>query len=335
VSHVRVTLGTWIGALLIAIAAVLMAAAPAFAAEIEIAVGAPERVSVGQDVEIKALLHQDRAPLEGAEVAVTYQTSIAGESGWVELATAVTDATGTALMTYQQRADDNGEMQVVYLGPDADPVKPYTFTIAVEAGGEQLYQQQTGVKIPFVNGTLVIVVISGVWFLIALAAIYLVRVGRAGRIVNTASSEGGSMWISVALASAAIITAIGMVIVFVRAPVSNTHITNPDGYDRTIVNYLDLSYPYEGFGLDDESDARTGDPLMDGSVLYFQYACAACHGLTGQGAVVGGALVGEIGSFGSFTDDVREGPKGMPGYGKGTISDEDLEKVYAYLKDGD
>lgn len=334
-SHLRVPLGTWIRTLLIAIAVVVMTAAPVFAAEIEIAVGAPERVSVGQDVEIKALLHQDGAPLEGAEVAVTYQAAIAGESGRVELATAMTDATGTAIMSFQQRADENGEMQVVYLGPDDDPVKPHTFTIAVEAGGEQLYQQQTGVRIPFVNGTLLIVVISGVWFLIALAAIYLVRVGMAGRITDRPSSEDGSIWISVALAAAAIITAVGMVIVFVRAPVSNTHITDPDGYDRTIVNYLDVSYPYEGFGLDDGSDARTGDPLVDGSVLYFQYACAACHGLTGQGAVVGGALVGEIGSFSSFTDDVREGPKGMPAYSDGTISDEDLEKIYAYLKDGD
>ncbi len=312
-----------------------MTAVPAFAAEIEIAVGAPERVSVGQDVEIKALLHEDGTPLEGAEVAVTYQASIAGESGRVELATAVTDATGTAIMTYQQRADDNGEMQVVYLGPDSDPVKPYTFTIAVEAGGEQLYQQQTGVRIPFVNGTLVIVVISGVWLLIALAAVNLVRVGWAGRGADIGASEDGSMWISVALASAAIITAVGMVIVFVRAPVSNTHITDPDGYDRTVVNYLGVSYVYEGFGLDDDSNARTGDPLVDGSVLYFQYACAACHGLRGQGAVVGGALVGEIGSFGGFADDVREGPKGMPSYGEGTISDKDLEKIYAILKDGD
>lgn len=334
-SHMRVPLRTLARTLLIAITAVVMTAGPAFAAEIEIAVGAPERVSVGQDVTIKALLHQDGAPLEGAEVEMTYQASIAGESGRVVLATAVTDATGTALLTYQQRADDNGEMQVVYLGPDNDPVKPYTFTIAVEASGEQLYQPQTGVRIPFVNGTLVIAVISGVWLLIALAAIYLVRVGMAGRMTDSSSSEEGSMWISVVLASAAIITAVGMVIVFVRAPVSNTHITDPAGYDRTVVNYLGVAYPYDGFGLDDDSDAQTGDPLVDGSVLYFQYACAACHGLAGQGAVVGGALVGEIGSFSSFADDVREGPKGMPAYGDGTISDENLEKIYAYLKDGD
>jgi hypothetical protein len=331
---VRAHSGTRLAMVLILVAALLMIAAPALAAGVGIAVGAPERVIVGQDVVVKAVLSQDGVPFEGAEVVLTYQTSIAGESGRVELASAITDSAGTALMVYQQRADDNGEMQVVYLGPDSEPVGSYTFTIAVEAGGQQLYQQETGVRIPFVNGTLVIIVISGVWFLIALAAIYLVRVGLAGRPAKTQAAEDGSIWIGVLLASAAVLTAAGMVIVFVRAPVANTHITDPDGYDRTIVNYLDVSFPYEGFGLNDESAAQSGDPIVDGSLLYFQYACGACHGLVGQGAVVGPVLVDELGSFGSFAEDVRDGPDGMPGYSVSTISDENLEKIYGYLKDG-
>jgi hypothetical protein len=311
-----------------------MIAAPALAAGVEIAVGAPERVIVGQDVVVKAVLSQDGVPVEGAEVALTYQASIAGELGRVELASATTDSAGTVLMVYQQRADDNGEMQVVYLGPDSDPVVPYTFKIAVEPDGQQLYRQDTGVRIPFVNGTLVIVVISGVWVLIAMASIYLVRVGLAGRPSKRQAPEDGSIWISVLLASAAILTAVGMVIVFVRAPVANTHITDPDGYDRTIVNYLDVSYPYEGFGLNDESAAQSGDPIADGSLLYFQFACGACHGLAGQGAVVGPALVDEIGSLGSFGEDVREGAGGMPGYDESAISEENLEKIYLYLRNG-
>jgi hypothetical protein len=331
---VRAHSSTRLAMVLILVVALLMIAAPALAAGVGIAVGAPERVIVGQDVVVKAVLSQDGVPFEGAEVVLTYQTSIAGESGRVELTSAITDSAGTALMVYQQRADDNGEMQVVYLGPDSEPVGSYTFTIAVEAGGQQLYQQETGVRIPFVNGTLVIIVISGVWFLIALAAIYLVRVGLAGRPAKTQAAEDGSIWIGVLLASAAVLTAAGMVIVFVRAPVANTHITDPDGYDRTIVNYLDVSYPYEGFGLNDESVAQSGDPTVDGSLLYFQYACGACHGLVGQGAVVGPALVDERGSFGSFAEDVRDGPGGMPGYSASTISDEILEKIYGYLKDG-
>jgi hypothetical protein len=321
-------------ALLIVIATLTMIAAPVIAAGVEIAVGAPEQVTVGQDVVVKAVLTQDGNPVEGAEVALTYQASIAGESGRVELASAITDSTGTAVMIYQQRADDNREMQIVYLGPGTDPVAPFTFTIDVAGDGAQLYVTESGLRIPFLNGTVVILVISGVWVLIALSAIYLVRVGREGRRIDRAPGETGSIWISFVLATVTVITAAGMVIVFVRAPVSNTHITDPDGYDRTIVNYLDVSYPYDGFGLNDASAAQTGDPIADGGTLYFQFACGACHGLAGHGAVVGPALIGEIGSFGSFSEDMREGPKGMPGYDEATISNEDLEKIYTFLDEG-
>ena len=326
--------GARFASLLIMIAALTMIAAPALAAGVEIAVGAPERVTVGQDVVVKAVLTQDGNPVEGAEVALTYQASIAGESGRVELASATTDGAGTALIVYQQRADDNREMQVIYLGPGTDPVAPFTFTIAVADETTQLYVTESGLRIPFLNGTVVILVISGVWALIALSAIYLVRVGRAGQQIERASRETGSIWISFLLATVTVITAAGMVIVFIRGPVANTHITDPDGYDRTVVNYLDVSYPYEGFGLNDASAAETGDTIADGHTLYFQYACGACHGLAGQGAVVGPALVGEIGSFGSFSYDIREGPKGMPAYDEATISDEDLEKIYRFLDEG-
>ena len=323
--------GARYAAVLTVVVALTMIAAPALAAGIEIAVGAPERVVVGQDVVVKAVLSQDGNPVEGAEVALTYQASVAGESGRVELASATTDSTGTALIVYQQRADDNDEMQIVYLGPGTDPVAPFTFTIDVEDNGTQLYVTASGLRIPFLNGTVVILVISGVWVLIALSAIYLVRVGRAGRQIDGASGETGSIWISFLLATTTVITAAGMVIVFIRAPVANTHITDPDGYDRTIVNYVDVSYPYEGFGLNNALAAQTGDPIADGGTLYFQFACGACHGLTGQGAVVGPSLIGEIGSFGSFSKEIREGPKGMPGYDEATISDEDLEKIYRFL----
>ncbi len=314
-----------------AVSAVLLAAAPALAAGVEISIGAPEQVVVGQDVEVKAVLSEDGVPVEGAEVALTYQASLGGETARVEIASAVTDEAGIAVMVYQQRADNNREMQVVYLGPGTDPVKPYVFTIEVQEGGEQLYVNESGVEIPFVNGTLVILVIATVWFLIALAAIYLVRVGRAGQLIEASVGEEGSMWISVLLASVAVVTAIGMVIVFVRAPVSNADVTDPARFDRTPIAYLGKEIPYEGFGLNDASLAQTGDPVKDGDALFFAYGCAACHGLNGQGATVGPALVDEIGSFGSFAEDVREGPREMPAYNEVTLSDTNLEKIYAFL----
>lgn len=319
----------------VAIAIVIAAmAVPAFAGNIGISVGAPETVTVGQHVEVKAILVEDGAPVVGAEVALTYETTFGGRSGEVELATATTDDAGIALLVYEQRASHNDQLQVVYLGPGTDPVPPYSLTIAVAEGGDQLYQSESGVEIPFINGTLVILVISLVWFLIALAAIRLVQVGRAGREVIAQPAEEGSMWISVALAVAAVITATGMVIVFVRAPISNTDLTDPAVYDRTPIGYLDVTYPYEGFGLQDESSAQTGDPVTDGKALSLQYGCSACHAPTGLGGVVGVDLIDEVGSFNSFVEDVREGPKGMPAYSESTLSDADLQKIYDFIDAG-
>ncbi|VAW09502.1 Biotin carboxyl carrier protein of acetyl-CoA carboxylase [hydrothermal vent metagenome] len=314
---------------------VMLSASPAFASSIGISVGAPETVTVGQQVEVKAILVEDGQPVVGAEVALTYQTTFGGRSGSVELATATTDESGVALMVYEQRAAHNDELQIVYLGPGTDPVDSYSFSIAVAEGGAQLYQSESGVEIPFVNGTLVILVISLVWFLIALAAIRLVQVGKAGKVGKLVSDdvgEEGSMWIGVALASAAIFTALGMVIVFVRAPVSNTDLTDPAVYDRTPIGYIDATYPYEGFGLADTSSAQTGDPVVDGKALSLQYGCAACHAPTGLGGVVGVDLIEEVGSFNSFVEDVREGPKGMPAYSESSLSDADLQKIYDFLK---
>lgn len=318
----------------IIVATVLGMSGPAVAASIGISVGAPESVVVGQDVEVKAVLSDDGTPVEGAEIALTYKTTFAGKSARVELARATTDKTGTAVMVYQQRSDSNTEMQIVYLGPETAPVEPFMFTITVEAEGVQLYSSESGVEIPFINGTLVIVVITGVWSLIALSAVYLVRVGKAGQLVDEPAQESGSMWISVLLASAAIFTAIGMVIVFIRAPVSNTDLTDPETFDRTEIGYLGEIIPYVGFGLGDTSAAQTGDPVEDGRVLSFQYGCAACHAPSGLGAVVGPALVGEIGSFSRFVEDIREGPKGMPVYRESVLSEEDLHKIYDFLSQG-
>jgi len=319
---------------ILAVATILVMAAPALAATVDIAVGAPDKVLVGQDVEVKAVLSEDGVPIEGAEVALTYQASLGGESTRVEIATGTTDETGTAVMFYEQRADDNGEMQVTYLGPGTNPVSPYVFTIAVEPGGEQLYRSESGVEIPFVNGTLVILLITGVWSLIALAAVYLVRVGREGRLEEVLSADDGSVWISVLLAIVAVITAIGMVIVFVRVPVLNTDLTDPEVYDRTQIAYIGATYPYQGFGLDEEPSAQSGDPAFDGGKVYFGYGCAACHGVLGQGAVVGPTLEDEIGSLAQFIDDIREGPRDMPAYGEATLTEADIEKIYRFLDEG-
>jgi Cytochrome C oxidase, cbb3-type, subunit III len=330
--------------LVVAVLAVLVMMIPvaAFAGDILITVSVPESAVVGGQVEVKAVLTSVGEPVDGAVVALTYRSTFAGKSGAVELDRETTGADGLAVLSYEQRASNNGEMRVEYLGPEDTDVAPVVFTIAVQPGGEQQERSEAGVSIWWLNGWVVIAVIMVVWGLIVFSAAQLVIVGRStdegeseSPIFAVVGSEEGSAWISVVLAIVTLITAIGMVVVFVRNPLTHANLDEPTGYDRTLIARVDEEFPYLGPGLEDPSLAESGDLLSDGQTLYFGLGCGGCHGISGQGGVVGPELVGEVGSLGGFIEDVREGPRGMPGYAEEILSDEQLAKIHAFLKPGD
>lgn len=120
-------------------------------------------------------------------------------------------------------------------------------------------------------------------------------------------------------------------IIIARSPYTHGNL-RPEGYNRTEIARVGEEPPFEGLGLADPSVARTGDPAQDGKALFFQYGCASCHGLKGQGGAVGTDLdVGDL-SRSEFGRDVRRGPKGMPPFGEESLSDEELDKLYAFLE---
>ena len=122
-------------------------------------------------------------------------------------------------------------------------------------------------------------------------------------------------------------------IIIARSPYTHGNL-RPEGYDRTEIAYVDEEPPYAGYGLADPALANTGDPAQDGRVLFFGYGCAACHGLSGQGGAVGPGLdIGDI-SASEFRKDVRKGPKGMPSFLEEVLSDDEIEKLYAFLESG-
>ncbi len=120
-------------------------------------------------------------------------------------------------------------------------------------------------------------------------------------------------------------------VVVARSPYTHANLRS-EGYDRTEIAFLGVEHPFEGFSLADPRLATTGDPAQDGRVLFFQYGCAACHGLRGQGGTVGNDLDVDDMSLTDFRRDVRRGPKGMPAYMEEALSDEDVEKLYAWLE---
>jgi hypothetical protein len=216
------------------------ATAVAAAGDISIAVSIPESVAVGSTVELETVLTSAGEPIDGAVVSLTYRSSFAGVSRAVELDRETTGADGTAVLSYEQRASDNGEMRVEYLGPEDTEVAPVIFAIVVRPGAEQQHRSEAGVSIWFLGGWVVIGVIMTVWALIVFSAFQLAAVGRRAsggvedRALDQVVSDEGSAWVSVALVVVTVITAVGMVIVYVRTPLTHANIDAPTGYDRTL-----------------------------------------------------------------------------------------------------
>ncbi len=322
-------------------AAVLLIPGVAHAGEITVSVGAPNSAEVGSIVEVTATVLVDGQPATGAEVSLSYLASFGGVEDLAELDRATTGADGVAVLSYEQRAADNGEMQVQYLGPEQGTVAPAVFTIAVDPGGVQQYQSQVGVTIPWLSDTVVIGLITLLWSVIAFSAFQLVLIGRRGEgpvpaLVGSevpAISEEGSVWIGTLLAFAALITATGMVIVFVRSPLTHGNLGGPGHDGRTPTGFLGEEYPYTGFGLDDAEITDTGDPVHDGSALWIRAGCVACHGLSATGGSVG-PDVSDLESLSDFSRDVRRGPDAMPGYAAATLPDTALAQIYEWLDAG-
>jgi hypothetical protein len=122
-----------------------------------------------------------------------------------------------------------------------------------------------------------------------------------------------------------------VVIIIARSPYTHGNL-RPQGYNRTEIAYVDEEPPFEGVGLDNPRLATTSDPEQDGKALFFGYGCAACHGLKGQGGAVGSDLDLDDISRSEFGRDIRKGPKGMPSFEEESISDEDLDRLYAFLE---
>jgi mono/diheme cytochrome c family protein len=118
--------------------------------------------------------------------------------------------------------------------------------------------------------------------------------------------------------------------IVMRSPYTHGNLSSTAGYTRTKVSYVGQTYTFEGMPLARPADAKTGDPVHDGQLLFFQYGCASCHMSNGQGGTVGKEIAGD--SALKITTKVREGPKTMPKFTSDMLPDADLQKIIAFLQ---
>ena len=100
---------------------------------------------------------------------------------------------------------------------------------------------------------------------------------------------------------------------------------NPN-YTRTNQILIGAPIPYSGDGL---AVSPASDLVQRGKQLFVTKGCATCHGLDGHGGIIGPSIVGTKAA--KLRVRTTVGPKGMPAYAPGALTDDDLAAIAAYL----
>lgn len=134
------------------------------------------------------------------------------------------------------------------------------------------------------------------------------------------------------IAAAGVATlAVLLLAVAVRSPYTHANLIpdyEPD-YTRTTQTLVGATIPYNGPGAAESVPANT-DPAQRGQALFVTKGCASCHGLQGQGGIVGPRIAGTEEK--DLQVKTHVGPKGMPEFASSTLTTSDLDAIAAYLK---
>lgn len=130
------------------------------------------------------------------------------------------------------------------------------------------------------------------------------------------------------IGSAVFVLAATLIGIVARSPYthSNLNLNIDPRYTRTEQMVVGAPIP---FGVGRLSVPSASDPVKYGKQLFIADNCASCHGIDGSGGVIGPSILGKTAKKLRTTTHV--GPKGMPAFADGALSDADLDAIAAYL----
>ncbi len=313
---------------LAALAAMLVIAfaTPAAAAEIE--VDAPSEVAVGDHVELEITVTDDSGdPVVGARVTVEAAVAVVGESGRAEMRVGFTDESGHVTLEFTERAvaGTDQELEITAFTPEGAVVA----AVGIEVlDGPQQHDTEAPAHLPVFSVWWLIVVLGIIWVVLIYAVSRLLVIRRASESVS-----GTAKITPYVMTGFVTFTAIGMGIVILNRPESHANLEPNEPFDRAPGAVLGEEYEYNGLGLG-TIDTPVAD--LSGEAIYELANCSGCHGIAGEGAVVGGGLQGEIlDDVDAFIGEVRRGPKSMPTYPEAQLDDDALERVIEYLEEAE
>jgi mono/diheme cytochrome c family protein len=142
--------------------------------------------------------------------------------------------------------------------------------------------------------------------------------------------EGASrnLILPASIGTVVLLIALTLVTIVARGPYTHSNLNGgfDPSYTRTEQTLLGTPIPFTGAGL---GVPPASDPVQLGKQLFVAEDCAACHGLDGRGGIIGPSIVGTTAE--KLRVKTQVGPKGMPAYAPGALTDADLAAIAAYL----
>ena len=298
----------------------------AYAAGAEIETEVVDSAEIGEMVEIEVEVLDDAGdPAAFVRVEVIADATIIGEFGKVVLATAVTDEDGAATLEFLERAPADTTQSIEVTAHLSEGPVVLEAEIAV-LPGPQLHQSDAPAQLPIFSVAWLFVVLGLVWAALLYSVWRMLNLGRAAEHPRPLAKLAPYVMVGFV-----IFTAAGMVLVLLNRPQSHANLEPGTAFERAPGTIVGEEHEYDGLGFD-LIDVPQSE--LDGESLYELANCSGCHGIRGEGAVVGGALDGEILiQLDAFIGEVRRGPMSMPGYAESQIDDDALVRMINYLEE--
>ncbi len=136
------------------------------------------------------------------------------------------------------------------------------------------------------------------------------------------------MMLPVLIIAAVLVIALSLLTIVARGPYThaNLDLSFDPRYTRTEQMLVGAPVP---MGMERLAVPLASDPVQRGKQLFVVNGCASCHGLDGRGGIIGPSIAGTKAE--KLRVKTSVGPKGMPAYAPGTLSDSDLAAIAAYL----
>ncbi len=150
---------------------------------------APTPATVGDEVELKAIITVGGDPVANVEVDFLRFTQFMNAGNDLLIGTSVTDRLGIASVTYIPRSE--GEILITAEVRGGDEVRPaFTDATINISTGPGLFQEEAGISVPGINIALLAAVLSAIWGTFMYVMFLIWRIAREGSLEASVEGEG-------------------------------------------------------------------------------------------------------------------------------------------------